>query len=111
MMRWTVTVVAAAILLGGGGGSPAFCNPFSPQHGPEPEILPASEWQMLKRENAQRLAGEGIPPRAGETTRPTGGEIQQGFGFIKFVFYAFPKQIYDFYTGNTPGRYARMMED
>jgi hypothetical protein len=111
MMRWTVMVVAAAILLGAGCGSPAFRNPFAAKHGPEPEILSAAEWQTLKRENAQRLAGEGIPPRAGETTRPTGGEIQQGFGFIKFVFYTFPKQIYDFYTGNTPGRYARMMED
>jgi len=61
----------------------------------------------LKQENAQRLAGEGIP---GATTKPT-GETQQFFDFATFTFYTFPKQIFNFYTGNTPGRYARMMEN
>jgi hypothetical protein len=112
MMRSTVMVVAAAaMMLGAGCASLAFRNPFAAKHGPEPEVLPAREWRALQRENQQRLAGEGIPPRDGATTRPTGGEIQQAFGFIKFSFYTFPKQVYDLYTGNTPGRYARMMED
>ena len=111
MMRWTVMVVAAAIVLGAGCGSPAFRNPFAAKHGPELEVLPAGEWQRLKHENAQRLAGQGIPPRDGATTQPTAGGLQQGLGFFKFVFYIFPKQVYNFYTGNTPGKYARMMED
>jgi hypothetical protein len=116
MMRLTTAaiVVAVAIMLGGGGcASLAFRNPFAAKRGPEPTTLPPGEWSALKRENAQRLAGEGIPPREGETAppRPKGGEIQQGLEFFKFVFYKFPRQTLDFYMGRTPGRYARMMED
>ncbi|MDB5322372.1 MAG: putative lyase [Phycisphaerales bacterium] len=112
-MRWTAVVVAVAMMLGGGCASLAFRNPFAAKRGPEPTVLPPQEWAALKRENAQRLAGEGIPPREGATAppRPTGGEIQQGLEFFKFVFYKFPKQTLDFYMGRTPGRYARMMED
>jgi hypothetical protein len=108
MRRWIVVIVAVMMT---GCSSLAFRNPFAAKRGPEPVQLPAREWAELKQENARRLAGEGIPPRDGAATRPTGGEIQEFLGFVKFVFYTFPKQAINFYTGNTPGRYARMMED
>jgi HEAT repeat protein len=68
----------------------------------------------LKRENAVRLAGEGIPRDDTTTTpvvKPKGSELNEFFGFVEFVFYKFPKQAINLYLGNTPGRYARMMED
>ncbi len=37
--------------------------------------------------------------------------LDQFVEFIKFTFYRFPKGLYDYYQGRTPGRYARMMED
>ena len=110
MMRWTVLIVA---LMLAGCSSFSFQNPFAAHKGPESTTLPQRDWVELKRENAARLAGEGIP-RDQATTQaqpPRGGEIQQFFGFVEFVFYKFPKQTIDLYLGNTPGKYARMMED
>jgi hypothetical protein len=110
MMRWTVLIVA---LMLAGCSSFSFTNPFAARKGPEPTTLPQREWVELKRENAARLAGEGIP-RDQTTTQaaaPKGSEIRQFFGFFEFVFYTFPKQTINLYLGNTPGKYARMMED
>jgi hypothetical protein len=110
MMRWTVVIVATMLA---GCSSFSFMNPFAARKGPEPTTLPQREWVDLKRENAARLAGEGIP--RGEATtaaaRPKGAELQEFFGFVEFVFYKFPSQAINLYLNNTPGKYARMMED
>jgi hypothetical protein len=110
MMRWTVLIVA---LMLAGCSSFSFTNPFAARKGPEPTALPQRDWVELKRENAARLAGEGIPRDQATTQEapPKGNEIGQFFGFVEFVFYKFPKQTIDLYLGNTPGKYARMMED
>jgi hypothetical protein len=110
MRRCILVVLAAATaaMTAGGCSSISFHNPFAPKKGPAPVQLPAAEWAALKRENAERLAGEGIP---GATTRPSKGETQGFFDFVTFTFVTFPKQIFNFYTGNTPGKYARMMEN
>ena len=110
MMRWTVVIVATMLA---GCSSFSFKNPFAGRKGPEPTTLPQREWVDLKRENAARLAGEGIPRSEGSATAPApkGAEVKEFFGFLEFVFYKFPKQAIDLYLGNTPGRYARMMED
>ena len=92
-----------------GCSSFSFHNPFAQKKGPAPETLPPSQWSMLKRENAQRLAGDDIP-RPGAATRPA-NEGQSFLEFIRFTFWTFPKQTIDKYLGNTPGHYARMMED
>src|SRR5439155_9483401 len=45
-------------------------------------------------------------------TQPSvGGEFEEFLGFLKFTFITGPQRIIDFYLGNTPGRFARMMED
>src|SRR3954452_8895315 len=106
MRRCILVVLAVATTVTAGGGSSfAFRNPFAAKKGPAPVQLPPAEWAALKQENAQRLAGEGIP---GATTRPSQGGMGQFFGFLEFTFVTFPKQIFNFYTGNTPGKYARM---
>jgi hypothetical protein len=113
--RWLGCAILAA-LLGGCSWNQSFTlNPFARKHAPETEQLAPEKWAELKRENQRRLAGEGIP--AGEaSTQPApppkqGQEFQEFLGFVKFAFYTMPKQLIDFYLGNTPGRYARMMED
>jgi hypothetical protein len=111
MMRWTVLVAAVAVA---GCSSLSFKNPFAGKKGPEPTTLPQREWAELKRDNAARLAGEGIPRDASATTpavTPRTGDLKQFFGFLESVFYKLPKQAINFYLGKTPGRYARMMED
>lgn len=120
MKRWTVVVaavvaaVAAAVAIGG-CSSLSLKNPFAARKGPEPTTLPQRQWVELKRENAARLAGEGIPRGSDAATtpavKPKGNELKQFFGFVEFVFYKLPRQAIDFYLGKTPGRYARMMED
>jgi hypothetical protein len=99
----------------------AEANPFRPKPRPHTEVLPAREWEDLKREDAKRLAGEGIPRLAAATqpsstqpvaipaTRPV-GEAEGFMEFMKQIVMA-PKRLYDFWTGNTPGKYARWMED
>jgi hypothetical protein len=115
MKRWTVVVAAVAAATVAGCSSLSLKNPFAGKKGPEPTTLPDRQWVELKRENATRLAGEGIPRGDEATTtpaaKPKGSELNQFFGFIEFVFYKAPKQAINFYLGNTPGRYARMMED
>jgi hypothetical protein len=117
--RWPACALLVALAAGGGGGvgcstDRSFTlNPFARPHVPESETLSGSQWAQLKRENQQRLAGEGIPA-PGAATRPTGqpgNEFKEFTEFVKFAFYTFPKQTINFYLGNTPGRYARMMED
>jgi hypothetical protein len=112
MRRWILVTLAAALVAG--CSSISFKNPFAGKKGPEPEELPAAEWARLQRENAQRIRGEGIPREVAASgpaaTQPT-GQFEEFMGFLKFTFYTAPKQIIDFYLGNTPGKYARMMED
>lgn len=108
MTRWMVMILAAAAMAG--CSSFSFQNPFA-KKGPDPIELPREQWTELRRENERRLQGEGIPPRDGATTRPAPGQVDEFVGFVKFVFYEFPKQTINFYLGNTPGRFARMMED
>jgi hypothetical protein len=103
-----VMILAAAAMAG--CSSFSLKNPFA-KKGPEPVELPRDQWGKLLQENARRLHGEGIPPRDGATTQPATGQVDEFVGFVKFVFYEFPKQTINFYLGNTPGRYARMMED
>jgi hypothetical protein len=93
-------------------------NPFRPKPKPYVEVLPAQEWERLKAENARRLAGEGIPRRASATqpaaaaaTQPHTSEVHGALDFLKMVFWDLPKRLVDFYTGNTPGKFARWMED
>lgn len=85
-------------------------NPFAKKPAPEPEQLSPAQWGALKQENAARLAGEGLPGRA--PARASGNLIEQTGGFFEFVFWNFPKRIYDqVFGGQTPARYARLMED
>lgn len=116
--RWLTAAILAAAVGGAGGGCSSdrsfTLNPFAHKHAPETETLSAAEWSQLKRENQQRLAGEGIPSGPAGTqpaTQPSGNEVQGFVEFVKFTFYTMPKQLINFYLGNTPGRYARMMED
>src|SRR5436853_997910 len=115
MRRWILVSLAVALV--GGCASISFKNPFAAKKGPEPEVLPAAEWAGLQRENAQRSRGEGIPREVAAsgpaaTTQPSaGGEFEEFLGFLKFTFITGPQRIIDFYMGNTPGRFARMMED
>lgn len=115
--RWIGCVIMAALLGGGCSWNQSFTlNPFARKRGPETEQLPPEKWAELKHENQRRLAGDGIPPSPDSSTQPApppqkGQELNQFFGFVKFTFYTLPKQFIDFYLGNTPGRYARMMED
>jgi hypothetical protein len=91
----------------------AEANPFRPTPKPHTEVLPPREWEELKREDRRRLAGDGIPRQASSTqpaaTRPV-GEVE---GFVEFVklLWEGPKRLYDFWSGNTPGKFARWMED
>jgi hypothetical protein len=108
-----LVVIAAAVSAGVAGcsaNSSFTLNPFQKKKGPEPEVLPAAEWRDIRQANAQRIHGEGIP-----TTRPAPSTRVNTFeefaGFLKFTFWDFPKQTISYYLGNTPGKYARMMED
>ncbi len=99
----------AASMLTGGCASMQWLNPFAPKVKASSEVLPAAEWRDLKRENAARLAGEGIP---GSTPPPTSGSFQQLFDVVEFTFWTLPKRLYEMYVLNqTPGRFARQMED
>src|SRR5688572_17465157 len=104
----------------------AEANPFRPKPRPHTEVLPPREWEELKRDDARRLAGEGIPrlASAASTTQPNAtqpvaipstapapvGEVEGFVEFVKLLWEA-PKRLYDFWTGNTPGKFARWMED
>jgi hypothetical protein len=106
MKRWIVVLMAAVLA---GCSSFSFHNPFAPAKGPEPVVLPAAEWAALKRENVARLAGEGIP-RDNPATRPS-DKFADFVDFVEFVFWRLPQQFINYYLGETPGRYAQMMED
>jgi hypothetical protein len=96
MKRWTVVVAAVAAATVAGCSSLSLKNPFAGKKGPEPTTLPDRQWVELKRENATRLAGEGIPRGDEATTtpaaKPKGSELNQFFGFIEFVFYKAPNR-------------------
>jgi hypothetical protein len=104
MKRWIV-IFSVALFAGC-----ASINPFIKKPEPEPEVLPAEKWKALELANAQRIAGEGIP-RADATTQPAQSNWQEFTGLVHFVFVDFPMRVYDFWTGNTPGKFARWMED
>jgi HEAT repeats len=118
--RWVAMGAGAAalVLIAAGCGqfatTVAELNPFRPKPKPHVDVLPPAEWERLKQENARRLAGEGIPKQASATqpaaTRPV-GEVQGALDFFKLLFWDLPKRLVDFYTGNTPGKFARWMED
>ena len=127
----------ALLLLGGLTASNSGCaqiatamadlNPFKPKPKPHVEVLSQEEWNRLKADDARRLAGEGIPRQAAATQPATTQPIQvaatqpattqpvgtaEGFGdFLKLIFWEGPKNLIQFFTGNTAGKYARMMED
>jgi hypothetical protein len=109
----------AALLLGAQGCAQiatamADLNPFKPRPKPHVEMLSQEEWTRMKLADAQRLAGADIPRQASSTqpatTQPVGG-VEGALGFIKLVFWDAPKRLIETFTGNTPGKYARMMED
>src|SRR5437773_1095301 len=108
MKRWIVCMSVAAICAGCSWNSSFTLNPFAHKKGPEPEELPAAQWRELQLENARRTSGEGIPPDAATTqsatTRPA-NEFEEFVGFVKFLTWYGPKQLINFYLGNTPGKY------
>jgi len=113
MMRRTAqpalaALFVAALMMTTGCAS---LNPFAPKPVQHREALSAAEWDTLKRDNAARIKGEGIPG-GGPTIQPRVGVLEQMGNFFEAVFWTFPKRTYEYYVlGQTPGRYARMMED
>ena len=115
--RW-ILLAAVIVAAGGCSSNQSFTlNPFREKKGPHREELTPAEWQKLRQENERRLAGEGIP-RDDATTRATAAaasspaeQLDQFLEFAKFTFWTFPKQLINIYIGNTPGKYARLMED
>lgn len=111
MMRWIVVFAAVLAASGCSSNSSFTLNPFKKPKSPDSEVLSQAEWTRLKRDNALRIQGEGIPAAGPDaTTRPVEG-VQGFFEFAKFVFWTLPKRTIEFYLGYSPGRYARMMED
>jgi hypothetical protein len=111
--RLPLLLLAASIVAAGCSSNSSFTlNPFAGHKGPEPETLPASEWRELRRENAERLAGADMP-RPGASTRPSkGASFEQFLDFMEFAFWTFPKRTIQYYMqGETPSKYAKMMED
>jgi hypothetical protein len=104
MKRWIVVLLAAALT---GCSSFSFKNPFAAKKGPETPELSAAQWATLRQANQERLAGEGIP---GATTKPT-AKVEEFFDFFEFTFWIMPNRLIDYYFGQTPARYAQMMED
>jgi hypothetical protein len=109
-------VAACAAAVGCSSNSSFTLNPFAKRKGPEPDRLPAARWQELKRENAARLAGEGIP-RSAASTRPaapppsTLASFDSFLDSIEYVVWTLPKRAIKTWTGETPAKYAKMMED
>jgi hypothetical protein len=120
----------ALLLLGGLAAGGSGCaqiatamgdlNPLKPKPKPHVEVLSQAEWNRLKADNARRLAGEGVPRQASATqpastqavATPAPVGAVEGFGdFVRLVFWEGPKRLVEFFTGNTAGKYARMMED
>ncbi|HSI34475.1 MAG TPA: HEAT repeat domain-containing protein [Tepidisphaeraceae bacterium] len=102
--------LATVLAFAGGCSGWEKLNPFREKQPAEPEVLSAAQWGALKQENAARLAGEGLPGRA--AAKSSGNVIEQTGGFFEFVFWTFPKRLYDqMFGGQTPARYARLMED
>jgi hypothetical protein len=109
MRQWIVVAMLAMTLTGCTGKSSFTLNPFAPKKGPAGPQLPPEKWAALKRDNAQRIAGDDIPGKEG-TTHSAGG-VEGFVDFLEFTFWVFPKRAIDNYLGKTPGAYARMMED
>jgi hypothetical protein len=107
MKRWIVLMLAATLT--GCSGKSFNLNPFASKRAPETPELAAAKWAELKRENAARLAGEGIPGKQ-PATRSTSG-VSEFVEMLNFTFWVLPKRAIDQWTGKTPGNYARMMED
>jgi hypothetical protein len=112
-MRRIVIVFLATAVTAGGCSSLAFRNPFAAKPDPNRTELTQAEWAKLRRDDARRLVGEGLPPAPGAATRPSPavGDVGEFLGFVKQIFYVLPKNAINLYLGNTPGKYARMMED
>ena len=111
--RLSVLLLTALVVGGCSANSSFTLNPFAKRKGPEPETLPASEWRDLRRANAARLAGADLP-RPGASTRPSsgGGSFEQFLNFLEYTFWTFPTRAIDYYLkGETPSKYAKMMED
>jgi hypothetical protein len=107
-----MVVMLAVAVTGCSGDGNSFSlnslNPFAPKRVAEPQELSPAQWAKLKRENAARIAGEGIPGKA--TTRSTTG-VNEFVGMFEFIFWDLPQRLIAQWTGKTPGNYARMMED
>jgi hypothetical protein len=110
-------LVAALGAVGCSSNSSFTLNPFAKRKAPQTETLPPAKWQELKRDNAARLAGEGIP-RSAASTRPAaparsskGGGFESFVDSVEYVFWTLPKRVIKSWAGETPGKYARMMED
>jgi hypothetical protein len=110
-------LVVAAVAGGCSSGSSFTLNPLARKAEPHREELTQAEWRALRVENARRLRGEGIPAEQATTAaavagpRSAGQEFGQFLDFLEFTFWTFPKQAVMYYLGETPGKYARMMED
>lgn len=111
MTRATVAMVTGLLLATAGPGCSWFDTDEQRHYG---ETLTPAEWQQLKDEDARRLYGEGIPRQASDDAPPpaqTG--IFEGLtdAFVT-LFWTLPARAFEVYLLNeTPGRYARMMED
>lgn len=109
-------LIAASAAVGCSSNRSFTLNPFAKPKGPEPETLPAPRWRELKRENTARLAGEGIP-KSPASTRPVeapaskAASFESFLGSVEYVFWTLPSKAIKSWTGETPGKYARMMED
>jgi hypothetical protein len=109
MRRWIVSVSVLAVALGGCSGKSINLNPFATKRAPEGPELRAEKWAVMKRENAERIAGEGIPGKT--TTQPSTKGLDGFVEMLNFTFWVLPNRAIDQWTGKTPGNFARMMED
>src|SRR3954468_16629460 len=114
---WMPALVVALCAAVGCSSNRSFTlNPFAKPKGPAPETLPAAQWRQVKRDNAARLAGEGIPKSAASTrpAAPPSSKLASFDSFldsIEYVFWTLPTRAIKSWTGETPAKYARMMED
>ena len=110
-----VLLLTASVLMGCSSNSSFTLNPFAKRKGYRPETLPAARWQELRRENAARLAGDGIPRSAASTQavapRSAVGSFEQFLDSVEYVVWTLPKRAIKQFMGDTPGKYARMMEN
>jgi hypothetical protein len=111
-----VLLLTASVVMGCSSNASFTLNPFAKRKGQRPETLPAAQWQELRRANAARLAGEGIP-RSASSTQPAAaprsavGSFEQFLDSVEYVIWTLPKRTIKNFLGETPGKYARMMEN